>query len=108
MGSSWNHPPQGRKRKESGDKFWWGFVPSLLLPVVLNVVIFKIRWTTDENVFYAMWRMAQKGFIGKDMMAALVPSLLLIIIFSAFKKEKASIGSFVGLCPALIIALIYY
>jgi hypothetical protein len=40
-------------------------------------------------------------------MGALVPSLMLIIVFSSFRKEKASIGAFVGLCPALIVALIY-
>ncbi len=108
MASSWNHPPQERKKQKEKDSFFWGFVPSALLPIALNVLIFKLRWTTEENVFYAMWRMAQKGFIGKDMVAALIPSLLLIIVFSAFKKEKASIGAFVGLCPSLVAALIYY
>ncbi len=108
MPSSWNHQPVQRKKKhELKDNFFLGFLPSFLLPPLLTMLIFSVKWTTEQNIFYAMYRMAQRGFLSHDMMASLIPSLVLIIFFSAIKKEKASIGSFVGLCPWLVLTIIY-
>ncbi|MBO7337014.1 MAG: hypothetical protein J6W49_00330 [Paludibacteraceae bacterium] len=108
MPSDWNHAAEYKKKKRAErDSFWWGFIPSFLLPIILNIVFFTSKYTTSQPLHEAMYKMANKGMLSKDMMGALVPSLLLIIVFSSFRKEKASIGAFVGLCPALIVALIF-
>lgn len=103
MPSSWNHT----SKSKSTDSFWLGFIPSFICPILLNIIIFKCKWTTEAPIFEAMYKLANKGFMTKDLMAALVPSLILIIVFSYLKKEKASLGAFVGLVPCLIIALVF-
>jgi hypothetical protein len=100
---TWNQ----QKKKKNYDNFWLGFIPGLILPAIFNVIIFKAKWTTEQPLLEAMWKLAEKGFMGKDLMAALLPSLILLIFFSAIKKEKACMGTFVGLTPFLILAFIF-
>ncbi len=106
--SSWNHPKKkNRHARKPFDSFLLGFAISLLLTVVCNIAVFKTHWDTEQPMLYAMKKLAEKGFLSHDMIIALIPSLVMLIAFSAIRKEKTSIGAFVGLCPALIVALIY-
>ena len=108
MPSDWNkRKTYKKKNKGIGDSFFLGFIPSFLLPIILNIVIFKMKWSTDQSLIPAMIKFARTGLMRNDMISALIPSILLIIVFSSFRKEKASIGSFVGLVPSLVVAFIY-
>ncbi|MBP5307458.1 MAG: hypothetical protein J6Y79_05355 [Paludibacteraceae bacterium] len=106
--SSWNHPKKkNRHVRKPFDSFLLGFAISFVLTIACNIAVFKMHWDTEQPMFYAMKKLAEKGFLSHDMIIALIPSIIMLIAFSAMRKERMSIGAFVGLCPALIFALVY-
>lgn len=87
--SSWNHPKKkNRHARKPFDSFLLGFAISLLLTVVCNIAVFKTHWDTEQPMLYAMKKLAEKGFLSHDMIIALIPSLVMLIAFSAMRKEK--------------------
>jgi hypothetical protein len=101
---TWNN----EKKKKSIDSFWLGFIPSFLLPFLLLIIIFKIKYTTQLPIFEAIWKFSQTGLMGKDMISSVIPSLLLFFIFHKLDKDKASKGAFVGMVPFLILTFLVF
>ena len=101
---SWNN----EKKKKTKDSFWLGFFPSLLLPPITLLIIFKLKYTISTAPFFsAFW---QFYFVNKrsvsEIIGCLFPCLLLFFLFYILQKEKAMRGAFVGLTPSLIAAFL--
>ncbi len=88
--------------KKEFDSVLLGLVLSFGLALGLLVLIFKTRYITTTPVFEAIWKFSKTGLLTKDLLASCLPGLGLIFVFSKLGKEKATIGSFVGLVPFLI------
>jgi hypothetical protein len=99
---TWNNPPQ--QKKEPKDSFWMGFIPSFILPILTSVIYFELRYETSKPLFSALYEFISLGRMSKnDMLTCLLPSLILLAIFSVVKKEKAMLGTFVGFTPFVIL-----
>lgn len=85
------------------DSFLLGLIMSLLLPPALLVLFFKIRYTTTEPFYYAIWKLAEKGFLAADMFSCLLPSLVLFFILYKIEWWKASRGLIIGTVPYFIL-----
>ncbi len=98
---TWNNSPQ--QKKESKDNFWIGFIPSFIMPIITTIIYFELRYETAKPIFAALWEFISLGRMSKnDMLTCLLPSLILLAVFSIMKKEKAMLGTFVGFTPFLI------
>lgn len=93
-----------KKQKEGMDNFWMGFIPSFILPIIVNIVIFKSRYTTDKPLLEAMYKFSKTGFMGKDMLSSTLLCFILLFVFNKMKKERASMGAFVGAVPFIIMS----
>ncbi len=96
---SWNK----EKEKQGMDNFWMGFIPAFILPFILNILIFKSKYTTEKPLFEAMYNFSKTGYMGKDVLTSTMLSFVLLFIFNRLKKERASAGAFVGTIPYIII-----
>jgi hypothetical protein len=105
---SWNNSPQEKGKKASKDNFWMGFIPSFVLPIVFNIILFKTKYTTTKPIFEAMWKFSQTGLMGKDMISSLIPSLVLFFVFYMWQKENACKGVFVGMTPFLLLTFLAF
>lgn len=92
------------KQKEGRDNFWMGFIPSFILPLVVNIVIFKLKYTTEKPIFEAMYKFSKTGLMGKDMLGSTLLCFILLFVFNKLRKERASAGAFVGAVPYIIIS----
>jgi hypothetical protein len=105
---TWNNPPKEKEEKKGKDNFWMGFVPSFILPIVFIIIIFKTKYTTTRPIFEAMWKFSHTGLMGKDMISALIPSLVLFFVFYMWQKENACKGVFVGMIPFLLLTFLAF
>lgn len=98
---SWNNPPQTEKPQK--DNFWIGFIPSFLMPIVAYAIYIGMN-TASMPLMEAMYKYFIFGRLsGSQMLLFLMPSLVLLAVLSALKKEKAMLGTFVGFAPFLIL-----
>jgi hypothetical protein len=91
------------KIKKNIDNFWLGFIPSVVLAGGLICLIFKSKYTTHLPFFEALWKFSKTGLLGNDLLASILPGFILIFVFTKLKKEKATIGAFVGITPFIIL-----
>jgi hypothetical protein len=99
---SWNKA----KEKKPKDSFWWGFIPSFLLPPTILIILFKVKYTTSLPIFEAIWKFSKTGLLGRELISCLLPCLVLFFVFYQMKKENATKGVFVGMAPSLVAAFI--
>jgi len=100
--TNWNK----EKEKKGKDNFWMGFLPSFILPIITLVFIFKMKYITQRPLFEAMFDFIQKRpeIFRSDVISSTIPCFLLLFIFNiVIKKEKASLGVFVGMVPFIIL-----
>lgn len=97
--SSWNNETGGNER----DNFWMGFIPSFILPFIILVIIFKSKYTTEKPIFEALYKFSATGLLGKDLLASTIVCFVLLFVFNMLKKERASMGAFVGVVPYIIL-----
>lgn len=102
MATSWNNQKRN-KGISKWDNFWIGFLPALIGTGLINIIVFKIRWDTDQPLFRAMYKFSKTGLMTKDLLIAALPCLLYIFILSKMKRERSTAGAFVGLIPYIII-----
>lgn len=98
---NWN---KQEKQQRVKDHFWLGFIPSFLLPPLTLIMLFKLKYTTSQPLFEAMWRFGELGRFGSDLFSSVLPSFILFFIFYKLKKERAAQGAFVGAVPMLILS----
>lgn len=97
---SWNK----QKIKEKKDNFWIGFIPSFILPIATIIIIFKSKYTTEKPLFEAMYKFSKTGHMGKDILSSTLLCFVLLFVFNKMKKERASMGAFVGAVPFIILS----
>lgn len=92
-----------KRNKKNFDSFWLGFIPSFLLAIGMIILLFETRYTTTEPLIKALWKFSKTGLWGNDLLAGIIPGFILIFTFGKLKKEKASIGAFIGIVPFIIL-----
>jgi hypothetical protein len=97
---SWNK----QKEKEAKDNFWMGFLPSFILPPIVLIIIFKTKYITSKPLFEAMYKFSKTGLMGRDVLSSTLLCFVLLFIFNKLKKERASMGCFVGAVPFIILS----
>ncbi len=97
---SWDNP----KKEKGKDSFWMGFIPGFILPIATIIIIFKSKYTTEKPLFEAMYKFSKTGYMGKDMLSSTLLCFILLFIFNKMKKERASMGAFVGAVPFIILS----
>ena len=101
---SWNKA----KEKKTKDSFWLGFFPSLLLPPITLLIIFGSKYSVNTMSFFtAFWNFYfVNNRSASELIASLLPCLLLFFLFYLLQKERAMKGAFVGMTPSLLAAFI--
>ncbi len=97
---TWNQ----EKKKQQKDSFWYGFIPGIILPTAFLITLFKLKYTTNQPIFEAMYKFSKTGMMGKDMITSTLPCFVLFMVFYKLKMERATQGVFVGLAPFLILS----
>lgn len=98
---NWYQPEKEVKKKK--DHFLIGLIPALILPFTILMAL--IKQNTDKDIPYII----SKLFLiinhmgGNKLMVSILPNLVLLFVFYMLKKEKGSVGTFVGTVPYLII-----
>ncbi len=90
------------------NNFFWGFIPALLLPIIIFLFTWGHLYTGDLSFWASL-----KEFFGTHLMQQYIlfcslPDL--IILFVAYKMErwKACSGAFLGLFPFLCLLFLNF
>lgn len=97
---SWNKVKQEKVK----DSFWLGFIPSLVLPLIILIIILKTSTKKPIIEFIVKFAQERPEFLRKDLLASIIPCFVLLFIFNKLKKDKATAGAFVGAVPFIIFS----
>lgn len=96
---TWNQ----EKQKNKKDNFWIGFIPGIILPI--SIMLLMIMQNTEKDVWFVLQKLIlilhNMGM--RYLMAGILPNLVLLFIFYMLKKEKAVSGAFVGTIPYIVL-----
>ena len=94
--------------KKEKDSFWWGFVPALIIPFVIIMLV--IMNNTEQDIWSVMSNLLliiRNNAISR-LTISILPNLILLFLFYALKKEKAVSGAFVGTIPYLLLLFLVF
>jgi hypothetical protein len=99
-----------KNKQKLKDSFLLGLVVSLLLPPILMLIFFKIKYTTQASfidpMFYeALWRSIERGFLNSTMIACIFPSMILFFILFKMEWWRAGRGLVLGIIPYFLLLL---
>jgi len=85
-----------------------GLIIALFLPPVLLIIYFKIKFSTNASMFdayfyEAIWINIKRGFLAKNMISCLFPSMALFFVFFKIEWWQAGKALVVGTVPYFIL-----
>lgn len=98
---TWNQ--EKKIQKKNKDNFWIGFIPGLILPI--SIILILIKQNTEKDIWFVLSKLFlilhNTGM--QRFMVGILPNLVLLFVFYMIKKEKAISGTFVATIPYIII-----
>lgn len=91
---------------ERFNKFLYGFIPGLLLPVIFIWIYLSVVYPIEGvSVFEVVKQLFPGVMMGKILLLSIVPNLIGVFIFYKQDSFKLGIGMMVGALPYLSSAM---
>ncbi len=84
------------------NKFIYGFVPGLLLPILFMWVYLNRFYPSDMSFLDALKQMFPSLLFGKLLLLSIMPNLLIVFIFYKSDSFKIATGTLLGGMPYFI------
>jgi H+/gluconate symporter-like permease len=87
------YPEGPSEKKKRFDNFWAGFLPAILVPISLFILISAKNELFSYSLYENFMRAYQSFFFTGHMLIALIPNLIFIFYLYKTMRERAVYGS---------------
>ena len=94
-----------KEKVQPYDRFTYGIIPGLLVPVLLFVFLAKMHYPYVEGFTTTVWRMYDNGMLGNHLLMSVMPSMLFVFVLYKLEAFRFASGVILGAMPFLISAI---
>ena len=87
------------------NRFLYGFIPGLLIPVIFLWVYLSRFYPVDAPFFEIIRQLFPSVMLGKLFLLSIMPNLVGVFIFYKQDNFKLGIGMMMGALPFLVMAM---
>lgn len=84
------------------NKFLYGFIPGLLLPVIFMWAYLNRFYPNDLSFFETIKQLYPSALMGKLLLLSIMPDLLFVFVFYKSDSFKLATGMMIGGMPYFI------